>query len=109
MQNMMNTHFSNMNLGKQTSQVNAIQQTPTWCEICGGSDHIVEISGTNPDLVNFVGNAQRVGDQQNYGNSYNPSLYNHSNFYWGGNQNQVQGPNQCGRCKGRNLNHNMGI
>lgn len=41
-----------------------------------------------------MGNAQRGGDQQNYGNTYNLSWQNHPNFLWGGNQSQVQGQNQ---------------
>ncbi|KAK4729591.1 hypothetical protein R3W88_022579 [Solanum pinnatisectum] len=80
MQNMMNIHFSNLALGQQPAQVNAIQQPPSWCEICGGSDHSTEVSGANPDSVNFVGNAQRGGGQQNYGNSYNPKLTQEGEF-----------------------------
>ncbi|XP_015162332.1 uncharacterized protein [Solanum tuberosum] len=94
MQNMMNTHFSNLALGQQPAQVNAIQQPLSWCEICGGGDHSAEVCGANPDSMNFVGNAQRGGGQKNYGNSYNPSWRNHPNFSWGGNQNQGQGQNQ---------------
>ncbi|KAK4706725.1 hypothetical protein R3W88_033689 [Solanum pinnatisectum] len=87
MQNIMNTHFSNLALGQQPAQVNAVQQPPSWCEICGGGNYSAEVCGANPDSVNFVGNAQREGGQQNYGNSYNPSRRNHPNFSWGGNQN----------------------
>ena len=43
MQNMMNTHFSNMALGKQPIQVNSVQQPPC---------------GANRDTVNFVGNTK---------------------------------------------------
>ncbi|XP_049364278.1 uncharacterized protein LOC125829043 [Solanum verrucosum] len=93
-ENMMNTHFSNLSLGQQPAQVNAVQQPPIWCEICGGEDHNAEVCGANPDSVNFVGNAQRGRDHQNYGNFYNPSWRNHPNFSWGGNQNQAQGQNQ---------------
>ncbi|XP_049364731.1 uncharacterized protein LOC125829559 [Solanum verrucosum] len=39
MKNMMITHFSNLALGQQPTQVNAVQHPPTWCEICGGGDH----------------------------------------------------------------------
>ncbi|KAK4707417.1 hypothetical protein R3W88_033018 [Solanum pinnatisectum] len=94
MQNMMNTHFSNLALGQQPVQVNVVQQLPTWCEIYKGGDHSAEVCGAIPNSVNFVGNAQRGGGQQNYGNSYNPSWCNHPNFSWGGNQNQAQGQNQ---------------
>lgn len=93
MQNMINNHFSNIALGQQTSQVNAVHKTPTWCEICGGSDHIADTCGASPDSVKFVGNEQRGGGQQNHGNTYNPSWCNHPNFSWGGNQSQVQGQN----------------
>ncbi|KAK4724023.1 hypothetical protein R3W88_026802 [Solanum pinnatisectum] len=44
MKNMMNTHFSNLALGQQLVQVNAVQQPLSWCEICGGSDHSAENS-----------------------------------------------------------------
>ncbi|XP_015160406.1 uncharacterized protein [Solanum tuberosum] len=81
MQNMMNTHFNNLSLGQQPTQVNAVQQPPTWCEICGGGDHNAEVCGANPDSANFVENAQRGGGHQKYGNSYNPSWQNHSNFF----------------------------
>ncbi|KAK4724659.1 hypothetical protein R3W88_027438 [Solanum pinnatisectum] len=94
MQNMINTHFSNLALGQQPIQVNVFQQPPSWCEICGDGDHSAEVCSANPDSVNFVGNGQRGGGQQNYGNSYNPSWRNHPNFSWGGNQNQGQGQNQ---------------
>jgi len=47
MQNMMNTHFSNLSLGQQPAQVNVVQQPPTWCEICGGGDHSAEVCGAN--------------------------------------------------------------
>ena len=57
MQNMMNTYFSNMALGMQSTQVNAVQQPPSWCEIFGESDHGAEGNGANPDSINFVGNA----------------------------------------------------
>uniref|UniRef100_M1DHF5 Uncharacterized protein n=1 Tax=Solanum tuberosum TaxID=4113 RepID=M1DHF5_SOLTU len=94
MQKMMNTHFNNLELGQLPAQVNAVQQPPSWCEICGGGDHSADVCGANLDSVNFVGNAQRGRGQQNYGNSYNPSWRNHPNFSWGGNQNQGQGQNQ---------------
>ncbi|KAK4726849.1 hypothetical protein R3W88_031766 [Solanum pinnatisectum] len=71
MQNMMNIHFSNLALGPLPVQVNLVQQPPTWCEIYRGGDHSAEVCGANPDSVNFVGNAQRGGGQQNYGNFYN--------------------------------------
>ncbi|XP_015167016.1 uncharacterized protein [Solanum tuberosum] len=47
MQNMMSTHFSNMALGQQPAQVNAIQQPPSWCKICGGSNHDAELATHN--------------------------------------------------------------
>lgn len=94
MQNIMNTHFSNMALGQHTSQVNVAQKPPCWCEICSGSDHSAKICGENPDSINFVGNAQRRSDQQNYGKSYNQIWQNQQNFSCGGNQNQCQGQNQ---------------
>ncbi|KAH0773520.1 hypothetical protein KY290_010657 [Solanum tuberosum] len=67
-----------------------------WCEVCGSGTHETEQCEANPDFVNYVGNAQRGGVQQNYGNTYNPSWRNHPNFSWGGNQNQnqAQGANQ---------------
>ena len=63
MQNMTNKHFSNMTLGQQSTQVNAVQQPPSKCEIFGESYQNAEECGANPDSVNFVGNTQRRGDQ----------------------------------------------
>jgi len=94
MQNMMTTHFSNMSLGQQQAQINVVHQPQAWCEVCGGGDHRAEVCGANPDSVHFVGNAQRGGNHQSYGNTYNPSWRNHPNFSWGRNQNQPQGQNQ---------------
>ncbi|XP_049389143.1 uncharacterized protein LOC125853490 [Solanum stenotomum] len=71
-----------------------VQQPPTWCEVCGGGDHNAEVCGVNPKSVHFVGKTHRGGNQQNYGNTYNPSWRNHPNFSWGGNQNQHQGQKQ---------------
>ncbi|XP_015159333.1 uncharacterized protein [Solanum tuberosum] len=94
MLNMMTTCFSNMSLGQQQAQVNVVHQPQTWCEVCGGGDHKAEVCGANPDSVHFVGNAQRGGNHQSYGNTYNLSWWNHPNFSWGGNHNQHQGQNQ---------------
>ncbi|XP_049406133.1 uncharacterized protein LOC125869732 [Solanum stenotomum] len=76
--------------------VNVVQHAANWCEVCGSGTHETEQCEANPDSVNYVGNAQRGGVQQNYGNTYNPSWKNHPNFSWGGNQNQnqAQGVNQ---------------
>ena len=59
-----------MELGQQPSQFNAIQQSPSWCEICEGSYHNVGICGANPECVRFVGNPHKGVGQQNYGKSY---------------------------------------
>ncbi|XP_049345100.1 uncharacterized protein LOC125809545 [Solanum verrucosum] len=72
MQNMMNTHFNNLALEQQPTQVNTVQQPPTWYEICGGGDESAEVCGANLDSVNFIG--------QNYGNLYNRSRQNPPNF-----------------------------
>lgn len=69
---MMNTNFGNMAFGKHTSQVNVVQKPPYWCQMCCGSDHTTHICSANPDSLNFVGNAQSRGGQQNYRNCYNP-------------------------------------
>ncbi|XP_049394593.1 uncharacterized protein LOC125858851 [Solanum stenotomum] len=76
--------------------VNVVQQEANWCEVCGSGTHETEQCEANPNSVNYVGNAQRSGVQQNYGNTYNLSWQNHPNFSWGGNQNQnqTQGVNQ---------------
>ena len=94
MQNMMTTHFSNMSLGKQQTQINMVHQPQVWCEIRGGGDHSSEIRGANQISGHFVGNAQQGGNHQVYGNTYNSSRQNHLNFSWGGNQNQLQEQNQ---------------
>lgn len=76
LQNQMNTQFSNLNLGPQQSPMNLVQQTQTWCEVCGNGDHSADACSANPESVNFVGNAQRQGNQ-NFGNTYNPVWLNH--------------------------------
>ncbi|XP_049405017.1 uncharacterized protein LOC125868401 [Solanum stenotomum] len=55
MQNMRNTHFNNLALGQQPAHVNVVQQSPSWCEICGGGDHSAEELAPkkrNIDVVN---------------------------------------------------------
>ena len=76
--------------------VNIVQQKANWCEVCGSGTHETEQCEANPDSINYVGNEQRGGVQQNHGNAYNPSWKNHPNFSWGGNQSQhhAQGENQ---------------
>ncbi|XP_049358690.1 uncharacterized protein LOC125823346 [Solanum verrucosum] len=76
--------------------VNVIQQAANWCGVCGSGANETKLCEENPDSVNYLGNAQKGGGQQNYGNTYNPSWRNHPNFSWGGNQNQnqAQGANQ---------------
>lgn len=54
---MTNTHFSNVALGQLPTQVDAVQQPRSWCEICGGSDHRANVCGENKYFVNFLGNA----------------------------------------------------
>ncbi|XP_015168125.1 uncharacterized protein [Solanum tuberosum] len=49
---MVNTHFSNLSMGQQPAQVNAVQQPPTWCEICGGGDHSAELEELAPKKRN---------------------------------------------------------
>ena len=83
MQNMMATHFSNMSLGQKQAQVNMVHQPQVWCEVCECRDHSVEVCEENPEFVHIVGNAQRGRHHQSYGNTYNSSLQNHSNFSWG--------------------------
>ena len=60
MQNMMTTYFSNMALGHQLTQVDSVQQPPSWREIFGGSDHGAEGCGANPDSINFVGKTSQI-------------------------------------------------
>ena len=93
MQNMTNTHFSNMSIGKQQAHINMFHKQQAWCEVCGGGYHSAEVCGANPESVHFVGNVQRGGNYQSYGNAYNSSWRNHSNFSWGGNQSQPQRQN----------------
>ncbi|KAK4721325.1 hypothetical protein R3W88_011558 [Solanum pinnatisectum] len=68
----------------------------TWDYLANNGAHETEQCEANPNSVNYLGNVQRGGVQQNYGNTYNPSWGNHPNFSWGGNQNQnqAQGANQ---------------
>lgn len=66
LQNMLNTQFNNMKLGvtQSVTIVNTIQQTSSWHEIYGNSDHFVAMCSVN---LEYVGNAQRL----NHGNAYN--------------------------------------
>ncbi|KAK4716340.1 hypothetical protein R3W88_014678 [Solanum pinnatisectum] len=74
--------------------------------VCGSGTHETDQCEANPDFVNYVGNAQRGGVQQNYSNTYNPSWKNHPNLSWGRNQNQnqAQGANQY-RSQGAGQQH----
>lgn len=94
MQHNITLQFKQMALNQ--APVNVVQQAANWCEVCSSGNHKTEQCEANPNFVNYVGNAQRGGVQQNYGNTYNPSWKNHPNFSWGGNQNQnqAQGVNQ---------------
>lgn len=93
MQIVMDSHLSNTTLGKQTSQVNEVQQTPTVCEICDGSDNMqILVVQIKIQQILWVMCKQR--EAKNYGKTYNPSYLKDPNFFWGGNQNKVQGQNQ---------------
>ncbi|XP_004245361.1 uncharacterized protein [Solanum lycopersicum] len=85
-QHTMTAQFKQLALNQ--AALNVVQQTVNWCGVCGSAAHETEQCEANPNSVNYVGNMQRGQSQQNYGNSYNPSWRNHSNFSWGGNQNQ---------------------
>jgi len=61
MQNMMNTHFRNMNLGQPQTEVNAVQHPQGWCEVCGSSEHVNDYCGANPIFGDYVGITQRGG------------------------------------------------
>ncbi|KAK4737889.1 hypothetical protein R3W88_001586 [Solanum pinnatisectum] len=71
MQHNMTLHFKQMALNH--APVNIIHQAANWCEVCGSRAHKTEQCEANPNFVNYVGNAQRGGVQQNYGNTYQPS------------------------------------
>lgn len=71
-----------------------VQQIQKWCEACGNGDHSANACAANPKSVNYIGNAQRQGNQ-NFKITYSANWQNHPNFLWGGNQgqntNQYQG------------------
>lgn len=69
-QNMVTTHFSNMSLGWQQTQVNIVHQPQAWWEVCGGGNYSAEVCGVNPESVSFVGDAQWGGNHQTHGNTY---------------------------------------
>lgn len=85
MQHTMIVKFKQLALNQTT--LNVVQQTLNWCGVCGSATHETEQCEADPDYVNYVGNAQRGQNQQDYGKSYNPSWRNHPNFTWGENQN----------------------
>ncbi|KAK4721362.1 hypothetical protein R3W88_011595 [Solanum pinnatisectum] len=88
MQHNMTLHFKQMALNH--APVNIVQQAANLCEVCGSGTYETDQCEANPNFVNYMGNAQRGGVQQNYGNTYKHSWRNHPNFSWGGNQNQNQ-------------------
>ncbi|XP_015084200.1 uncharacterized protein LOC107027582 [Solanum pennellii] len=52
-QNMITTHFSNMSLGREQTQVNMVHKPQAWFEVCGGGDHSVEVHVNFP-LINVL-------------------------------------------------------
>lgn len=93
MQNMLIKYFNNLSLGQKQALANMVQQQKnSWCDVCRGKDHYMEHYGANPEVVNFVGNANK-GGHQGFGNNYYPNWRNHPNISRGGNQ-QSQGPTQ---------------
>ncbi|KAK4731744.1 hypothetical protein R3W88_024732 [Solanum pinnatisectum] len=94
MQHNIAMHLKQMSLNQ--ALVNMVQHASNWFGVCGSGAHETKQCEVNSNFVNYLGNAQRGGGQQNYGNTYNPSWRNHPNFSWGGNQNQnqAQGANQ---------------
>ncbi|XP_060178013.1 uncharacterized protein LOC132607949 [Lycium barbarum] len=72
-------------------QVHAVQQAIAFCDVCG-EGHNSDECPANPAFIYFVGNAGKgQGNNNQYGNSYNPNWRNHPNLRWSDNSgNQKQ-------------------
>ncbi|KAK4731208.1 hypothetical protein R3W88_024196 [Solanum pinnatisectum] len=69
MQHNMTMYFKQISLNQ--APVNVVQQEASWCGVCGSGAHETKLCKSNSNSVNYVGNDQRDGGQQNYGNTYN--------------------------------------
>ncbi|XP_015162889.1 uncharacterized protein [Solanum tuberosum] len=45
------------------AHVNIVHHVANWCEVCGSGAHETDQCEANPDSVNYVGNAQRGGEE----------------------------------------------
>ncbi|XP_059295608.1 uncharacterized protein LOC132048946 [Lycium ferocissimum] len=91
----MRTEIKKLTAAQAPPQVHAVQQAIVFCEVCG-EGHNSDECPANPASIYFVGNASKgQGNNNQYGNSYNPNWRNHPNFRWSdnpGNQKQNYQP-----------------
>lgn len=81
-QNQMITQFHKLGVQQTQGQVNVVQKTPSWYDISGNNGHFVDMCGSSPKSINFVGNAQN----SNYCNAYNQNWQTQPIYPWGNNQ-----------------------
>ncbi|XP_059310851.1 uncharacterized protein LOC132062266 [Lycium ferocissimum] len=76
----MRTEIKKLTAAQAQPQVQAVQQANLFCEVCG-EGHTSDICPANPTSIYFVCNAVKGrGNNNQYGNSYNPNWRNHLNF-----------------------------
>ncbi|XP_059313969.1 uncharacterized protein LOC132064845 [Lycium ferocissimum] len=87
----MRTEIKKLTTVQAQPQVHAVQQANIFCEVCGEA-YTSDVCPANPASIYFLGNAGKgQGNNNQYGNSYNPNWRNHPNFRWSDNQgNQKQ-------------------
>lgn len=63
MQNHMITKLNNIKLGvtQTVATTNAVQQSNSWYEVCGSSEHTIDAYTANPYFVNYVGKENHQG------------------------------------------------
>ncbi|XP_060182851.1 uncharacterized protein LOC132612778 [Lycium barbarum] len=87
----MRTKLRKLAASQAPPQVHAVQQAIAFYDVCG-EGHNSDECPANPVSIYFVGNAGKgQGNNNQYGNSYNPNWRNHPNFRWSDNSgNQKQ-------------------
>lgn len=57
-----------------------VQQAANWCRVCCSGVYETKKFEANTNASIYMGNIQRSGSHQSYGNIYNCSCRNHLNF-----------------------------
>ncbi|XP_060182342.1 uncharacterized protein LOC132612007 [Lycium barbarum] len=76
----MRNEIKKLTVAQPPPQVHAVQQAIVFCEVCG-EGHNSDECPANPASIYFVSNVSKgQGNNNQYGNSYNPNWRNHPNF-----------------------------